>query len=527
VVTEPVEGESLSVTLWSHGSLQVRELIQIVLPLCDALEYLHRSNVVHGNVKPENIYLSGGLKAFNPKLLDYGLALFRGTNSIAAAQGGLADPRYLAPECLVGQPPTPRSDLYSLGVLMYEALSGFPPFAGASAEEIVAKQASAPPPPLLVGCEGLARIISSCLSCDPRKRYASAAELKAELAIELDLQTKPAVLSTPAIIAPEQEGDVLGNYQLIKLLGEGAMGLVFSARHLKLDRRVALKVLRQEKARDRLLVERFFHEARTANRISQENIVEIFDFVEEPLGNGDRRVYFAMELLEGVSLGELLGRGPVPLQQTISIVRQVCAALEAAHQAGVVHRDVKPDNIFLIDRGEQSDFVKVLDFGMAKLIAGRGEFPVYKTIKGAVVGTPAYMAPEQAAGVQADYRADIYAVGNILYRALSGRLPFQGESYGELLVNIVGHPVPALHRITPSGETIPAALQHLVLSCLSKDPSRRPQSMASLRDLLEPFERPRAKLGQTPPPPRQMLRASWTLDWLLAAALAVTVGMHC
>jgi serine/threonine protein kinase len=424
--------------------------------------------------------------------------------------------------------PTARSDIYSLGILMHEALSGFPPFAGSSAGEILQKQRSGPPPPLPIGCEAITPVISKCLSYDARARYATAQELKDELTAGLELQAAPAPPRPGPIVAPEQEGDVLGNYQLLKLLGEGAMGLVFSARHVRLDRRVALKLLRREKARDSLLVERFFHEARTANRISHENIVEIFDFVEERLENGDRRVFFVMELLEGVSLEELLRQGPLPIRRITSIARQVCTALLAAHQAGVVHRDVKPDNIFLISRDQQTDCVKLLDFGMSKLIGSPGEFPMYKTIRGAVVGTPAYMAPEQAAGLQADYRADIYAVGNILYRALSGQLPFQGENYGELLVNIVGRPPPVLPKVTAGGETIPKALRNLVISCLAKDPTKRPQSMAVLRDLLEAFERTQRQ--QPPTTPSSSVRkavASVSSSYLLAAAIALTVGMHC
>ncbi len=196
-----------------------------------------------------------------------------------------------------------------------------------------------------------------------------------------------------------QEGQILGNYQLERLLGEGSMGRVFQARHVRLGRQVALKVLRPQHARDVSFVRRFFQEARSVNQINHEHIVEIFDFVEE-VERG--HVYCVMELLRGQSLAAVMKEEKLTLARVQRIGVQVCAALGAAHKVGVVHRDVKPDNLFVIHRGGQSDFVKVLDFGVAKILTSEG---THGTLDGTIIGTPTYMAPEQAAGLPVDHRA--------------------------------------------------------------------------------------------------------------------------
>ncbi|NTX34915.1 serine/threonine protein kinase [Myxococcus sp. CA033] len=272
-----------------------------------------------------------------------------------------------------------------------------------------------------------------------------------------------------------REGFVLGSYQLETFLGEGSMGRVFQARHARLGRQVALKVLKPEHARDGGFVQRFFQEARTVNQINHEHIVEIFDFVDEGEGG---HVYCVMELLRGQGLGVLLKQEPLSLARIQRIAVQVCAALGAAHQVGVVHRDIKPDNLFLTQRAGQPDFVKVLDFGVAKHLSSEGA-PT-GTLDGTIIGTPAYMSPEQAAGLSVDARSDIYAVGNIFYEMLCGHPPFQAEAFGQLVVQIITQPPPPLPSHLPSGEPLPPQLTELVMRCLAKEPEGRPQSLAEV-----------------------------------------------
>lgn len=275
-----------------------------------------------------------------------------------------------------------------------------------------------------------------------------------------------------------QEGEVLGNYQLERLLGEGSMGHVFQARHVRLGRQVALKVLRPQHARDCHFVRRFFQEARSVNQINHEHIVEIFDFVEDAERG---HVYCVMELLRGQSLAETMKEEKLTLARIQRIGVQVCAALGAAHKVGVVHRDVKPDNLFLVHRSGQADFVKVLDFGVAKILTSEG---TGNTLDGTIIGTPTYMSPEQAAGLPVDHRADIYAVGNLLYEMLAGRPPFQSPAFGQLVVQIITQPPPPLPERLASGEPMPPALAELVLRCLSKEPEARPQQLEEVTTAL-------------------------------------------
>ncbi len=278
-----------------------------------------------------------------------------------------------------------------------------------------------------------------------------------------------------------------GPYEPIGLLGEGSMGQVFLARHTLLGRQVALKVMRPEHARSRELVARFFQEARAVNEIDHEHIVEIFDFVEEPEAG---LACCVMERLEGKSLGELLRGEPLSVQRACTLARQISEALEAAHRLGVVHRDLKPDNVFVTERLGR-DFVKVLDFGVAKLLAPLGPSPVAQTMAGAIVGTPSYMAPEQALGLPVDHRADLYSAGVVLYQMLSGHLPFEAQTFGQLSALLASKRPPPLGRVSASGEQLPGRLRALVMRCLEKRPEERPESMAELARGLGPFcERP-------------------------------------
>jgi serine/threonine protein kinase len=276
----------------------------------------------------------------------------------------------------------------------------------------------------------------------------------------------------------------LGSYALERLLGEGSMGQVYEARHVKLDRLVAIKMLRPERAHDAQLVQRFFQEARTVNRINHPHIVGIHDFVEDTDDEGQPRAYCVMEYLEGVTLTQLLQHGTLPLERIFRVIDQVTQALSAAHQVGVVHRDLKPDNIFVSTSEAGEDFVRVLDFGVAKLMRPDPDVGPGRTHDGAIIGTPKYMAPEQAASLEVDFRTDVYGVGTILYELLTGRPPFSGDAFGPLMASIITQPVEPPGPYTVGGEEIPAALENLVMRCLEKDPSLRPETMTELRMLL-------------------------------------------
>ncbi len=276
-------------------------------------------------------------------------------------------------------------------------------------------------------------------------------------------------------------------YKIHGLLGEGGMGAVYEAEHLSIGRRVALKRLHPELAVDAHAVHRFQREARAAGSTGHENIVDILDlgFAE------DGAPYLVMELLEGESLADRLRRQTkLSPERAAVIAGQVLAALEAVHGQGVIHRDLKPDNVFLTRRSGRRDFVKVLDFGVSKVATTPEATKLTRT--GMMVGTPHYMSPEQARGMRdLDHRVDLYAVGVILYECLSGQLPFRGTNYHALLQAILTGDAPPLQALVP---TIPQPLAAVVHRALGRDRDERFADARTMWAALVPF-------GALPPPP--------------------------
>jgi len=268
---------------------------------------------------------------------------------------------------------------------------------------------------------------------------------------------------------------VADRYKVLRKLGEGGMGSVYLAEHVVIEKKFALKVLAPELARRPDLVARFLQEARSASRIGHENVIDISDFGQSP----DGLVFIAMEFLDGKDLGEIVrGQGAMDWGQVRDIVLQICRALRAAHDKGIVHRDMKPENIFLVQREGQPHFVKILDFGIAKVMGLDPNGPRL-TRTGMIFGTPEYMAPEQAEGKDTDHRADIYAVGCILYHLITGQTPFIAESFMTMLTkHLMEDPVPPSTRRPDL--IISPEMDALVLKALEKDRDHRWQSMAEL-----------------------------------------------
>jgi eukaryotic-like serine/threonine-protein kinase len=269
-------------------------------------------------------------------------------------------------------------------------------------------------------------------------------------------------------------GFVVGEYRLDAVVGRGGMGVVYSATQPVIEKRVAIKILNSQYSADPALVRRFTDEARAVNRIRHPNIIDIFSFGQL----GDGRHYFVMEYLEGATLGSRLEKGTLSLEEAPVFLAQICDALDAAHSEGIVHRDLKPENIWIVTPRRGRPFVKLLDFGIAKLAAVADQS---STQTGAVMGTPHYMSPEQCHGRAVDHRTDIYAMGVILYRFYAGRLPFEGETFMEVLTKQV-----TLKPDPPSQyASMPPALDKLIMRCLAKDPAERPQTARGLGSELE------------------------------------------
>ncbi|MBM4362864.1 MAG: serine/threonine protein kinase [Deltaproteobacteria bacterium] len=286
-------------------------------------------------------------------------------------------------------------------------------------------------------------------------------------------------------VDPLIDRTIAGRYRIRKRLGEGGMGQVYLAEHEAIEKKVALKILRPEYSRKEDIVTRFQQEAISASRIKHPNVLDVFDFGRLDTGEA----FLAMEFLEGRDLSDELSEVKVmSAGRALPIVLQVCRALAAAHAAGVVHRDMKPDNVFLQRTPDGDEVVKIVDFGIAQLRTTEEAAQAAPTRRrltktGMIFGTPEYMAPEQAAGRPADLRVDIYAVGVILYELFTGAVPFTGDSFMAVLAATLNEPPPSMHTMNPA-LSISAELEAVISRTLAKDPGARFGSMSELQAAL-------------------------------------------
>jgi serine/threonine protein kinase len=417
-----------------HPEPRPGDVVRIAEQLAPALDALHGRGLLHGHLEVDSL-LGDPLR-----LAGVGFGVFHAGST---------------PEWTGGRDPGRRSDLGLLGRLLHRLTQEGPEWVRVRA------------------------VLERCTSVDDALPFPSVSALARALRSAWDsdplAETRHVPGPPPASGAPLTESvpATVGPYRILGLLGEGAMGRVFRAE--RDGRPVAMKLLRREHLRSRLLLDRFFREARAVSRIRHPHIVEVLEVGEERGPEGLERAYCVMEFLEGKTLGALFRERALDVARTVTIAAQVCEALEAAHATGVVHRDVKPDNVFVLSR-HGGDWVKLLDFGIAKLLRTGTELT---RTPGTVIGTPHYMAPEQAAGDPVDGRTDLYALGVVLYELLAGRRP--GRVRG------VPEPLPAE---TPNGEPIPPALGRPILDCLASDPANRPPSAlllaAALRSAVSP-----------------------------------------
>ena len=257
-----------------------------------------------------------------------------------------------------------------------------------------------------------------------------------------------------------------GRYEIQQRVGEGGMGVVYKARQMSIDRVIALKMLNQQMQGDQQWVQRFYNEAKACSRLQHPNTIRMFDFGQTQ----DGRLFMTMEFLDGLSLRDALASGPLAPQRVVKILIQCCASLAEAHSIGIIHRDIKPDNVFLLNMAGSPDFVKLLDFSVAKLLEGDR----LKTQAGVVFGTPQYMSPEQGRGLPLDARSDLYALGVLAFEMLTGNVPFNDDNP---MTVIQMH----LHGVVPPmPDSVPYSVQQIVRRAMEKDAGRRYQSSGEM-----------------------------------------------
>ncbi|MDP1916729.1 MAG: serine/threonine-protein kinase [Myxococcales bacterium] len=427
--------ETLAARLQREGALSLEEVLRLVPPICDTLV----------------------------KLGDAGAPSTATLTSVVLPAG--QNPR-VTPVPFDG---SAREQVRQLAALTFELLKGLPPPPSPSSSDFIGLR------PEIVRPVHAAMVGTGAMDLFSFARQLRSLGSGGTASVErLEVPDTRLSDKAPAMKSPGLVGQTFGAYELVRRLGEGGMGEVYVGRHARLGREVAIKVLREEFAAMPDVVQRFFQEAKVVNDLKHPNTVEILDFVEEP-----GRVYLVMELLEGRTIAELdREQGPLQVARIAKLLAMACDALEAAHRLGVVHRDIKPENLFVISEHGQ-ERLKVLDFGVARRLTGGAQ-----TQAGLVLGTPFYMAPEQAAGRAVDARADVYALGVTLYELLS-RTPMSAVTTPQRLLRAA------------SGEPIPQPLTSLVASMLSLDPSQRPVSARQVESVLLEV----AKLPPAPPAP--------------------------
>jgi serine/threonine protein kinase len=507
---------------------------------------------------------------------------------------------YLSPEQARRGPLDGRVDIYAAGILLWELLTGRQLFPvdgeGSDAADrnidalARARDPQVAPPSTITGRvpPELDRIVMRALAPEREDRYPNAEVLRADLAAFLaetapktdserlagfmrplfaddareerrereqmtvaaramlsggigapPAREQPAFPSDEHLARPGEDpriGSTLGGrYHVRRLCGEGAMGRVYEAHHIDIGRRVAIKVLHASFHHSADLVERFRREARAASKIGHPNIVDVTDSGT----TSDGAFYFVMEYLDGVNLEELINQsGPLPVERALLVAAQITRALDAAHTAEVIHRDLKPANVMLVNRKDEEDFVKVLDFGISKDLDP--EVGSSLTRPNVAIGTPVYMAPEQAAGKEANALTDVYGVGGLLYEMLTGKPPCAGEDAIEVLHRKAREDPPAIGEIRPS---LPGDVQRMVMRALARAPGDRQPSMGALKDqvlaCLAAVEdaptpvrvggtssiTPRVAVGVADtvvlgvvPPPRHRARGRWVIGGLVALA---------
>jgi serine/threonine protein kinase/Tol biopolymer transport system component/ABC-type branched-subunit amino acid transport system substrate-binding protein len=455
VVFQYTGGKTLADLCQAAGALSLERALDIANQLGMCLVDAHAHNLVHRDLRPANILLDGDGQV---RVTDFGLAWGLDLGQLMA-DGRLEASVYHAPELAAGAETDARADLYSLGALLFQMLTGQPP----STEDEEPRPSRHVPdlPPEIDD------LVIGCLAEDQEDRPQNAAEfLEGIDQVLRDVSTAPG--AGPMGMEEALVGHTLGPYRLVEKLGRGGMATVYKGYEASLDRYVAIKVLPQHFAQDSTFLTRFRREAKAIARLNHPNIVPVFNF-----GKQRDLTYIAMQYVEGGTLKDSLGQ-PMPSQRAVKLVLQIARALSYAHKRDVVHRDVKPANVLIAE----SDWPLLSDFGLARMMGSS----VQLTQTGVGVGTPSYMSPEQGQGLKVDGRSDIYSLGIMLYEMLTGAVPFQADTPLAVVLKHITAPLPMPREINPD---IPEPVERIILKATAKDPAHRFQTAEELIDALE------------------------------------------
>ena len=458
--------------------MPVARAMPILLQIARAMVAGHAAGVVHRDLKPKNIFLvSTSGRDDQVKVCDFGLARLP-CDRVTATGTLLGAPPYQTPAPVFEVAPDLRFDLLGFGATAYEMLTARNP---------VRADGKAPPYPSEIVPDAalppeLEELIIRCLAPNPNDRPRDAAEVETVLAslIEHVRPSQPDHERPSAPSSASMIGQMVGTHRLTRLLGSGGIGWVYQAEHPLIGTKVAIKILRSEIANDPTMIDRFVLEARSSSAIGSPHIPRFLDFGYLPNG----QPYAVMEYLDGVTLASRLRDfGFLSLEEAVEILRQVASAMSAAHAQGIIHRDLKPDNLFLVRDGTSKDVVKVLDFGIAKLMSASES--AVKTHAGIVLGTAYYCSPEQAMGLDVTPAADIYALGATAFEMLTGQRPFEGQ-VSSILGSKTTADAPSIHTLRSD---LPAAVERTIARMLERDPDKRLATMAELQTELEGWTR--------------------------------------
>lgn len=563
IIMEFIDGRTLRDLLnETRGPLELARAARLVKQICEVLQHAHDHGVVHRDLKPENLMLETGRETSAGrdflKVLDFGIAKVRFeqlgdavVDSSTITQAGSSPPltpAYGSPEQIQGLPLDQRSDIYSLGVIVYEMLTGIRPFQGNLAALMYAHAHDAPPAftsvnPSTTCPRTIESVVLRCLRKDPADRFQQARDVWTAFKAALPADVKVETTQIVSKLAPAtgefrlHPGDRIDNdkYEVIAKIGGGGFGDVWKVRHLGTKGLRAIKVFSPKRTKgDATFLTRFRREAEVMEKLKDHRIVQIYDYVtiqDVPC--------IVMEYVEGDTLRARLKQHegqPLGLREVATILHPLCRVLQRAHGLGVVHRDLKPENLMLeTGREPGEEVLKVLDFGIAKVHSEGMESsaldPNLTSIGEGPPLTPAYASPEQVRGLEIDHRSDLYTVGVILFEMITGQRPFEGNQTSLLVAH--GHQEPpAFSRVNPKIHC-PRSVESVVRRCLEKDPERRYRDAEELwtafRAALPREDRPVTESGKStvvppPPPPtdrRRIIAAAVAVLCLVAVAAAL------